>query len=128
MTHCTCCIIPSDILEKLSRDRKLSAKVRQAVAQTVRVSRELRKLRTQAGQFTSVAQSMGALATVAATPAITVYDSKHTQALPGTPVPKPGTARDATGKRAFVETTEGCLVTHLLLDESDDAERVIAFW
>ena len=106
MTHCTCFIIPSDILEKLARDRKLAAKVREAAARTARVSHELRKLRTQAGQLISLSQSMDALAAVAAAPAVTVYDSKRTQVLPGTPVAKAKTSRDATAKRAFAETTD----------------------
>jgi Zn-dependent metalloprotease len=42
---------------------------------------------------------------LARTPEITVYDCKHHQTLPGALVAKPGTAKDATAKRTFKETT-----------------------
>lgn len=106
MTHCTCSIIPTDILEKLARDRKLSARLRKAAADTARVSHQLRKLRTQTGELTSVSQSLGALAQLAAAPKITVSDCKKIQALPGTPIAKPQTAKDATARRAFAATTQ----------------------
>lgn len=103
---CSCFIIPNDVLTKLSRDKKLSASLRKRLVDTVQISHELRELRTQAARLTSVASAHAAgLITLAATPSITVYDCKHTQTLPGTPVPKPKTASDATVKRAFNETT-----------------------
>lgn len=97
---CSCFIIPNDVLTKLSRDKKLSASLRKRLVDTVQISHELRELRTQAARLTSVASAHAAgLITLAATPSITVYDCKHTQTLPGTPVPKPKTASDATVKR-----------------------------
>ncbi len=103
---CTCLIVPRDILERLSEDRKLTDEIRQAAAATARLSSALRKLRTQAGKLIDVAQLVGGTPPALATaPAITVYDCKHTQTTPGTPVPDAGTAPDATARRAFEETT-----------------------
>src|ERR1019366_1540761 len=42
---------------------------------------------------------------LAAAPIVTVYDCKHSQTLPGTPVPKPGSSTDSTAKRTFKEIT-----------------------
>lgn len=103
---CSCFIVPRDVLTRLSQDKKLSAEIRKGLTDTAQVSHEIRELRTQAARLTSVATAQGAALTVlAAAPAITVYDCKHTQTLPGTPVRKPGNSSDATAKRAFIETT-----------------------
>jgi Zn-dependent metalloprotease len=103
---CTCFIVPAPALKKLASDPKLPAKVRKAAANTAIISDEIRKLRDQA-LFVTMAASLAAppVRALAATPAITVYDCKHHQTLPGTPVPKPGSASDATAKRTFKETT-----------------------
>src|SRR5262249_33457979 len=65
-----------------------------------------RKLRDQANSLTITALALaGVPKTLTKNPAITVFDCKRTQTLPGTPVPKPGSAGDATAKRTFKETT-----------------------
>ena len=103
---CTCFIVPQDVLERLAQDKKLSAQVRKASAATAQISVEIRKLRNQAAALTGVAASVGApLAKLAAAPKVTVYDCKHTQTLPGTPIANPKTSADATAKRTFKETT-----------------------
>ena len=87
---CSCFIIPNDVLTRLSQDKKLAAPIRKRMVDTVQISHELRELRTQAARFTSVAATRASgLVTLAAAPSVTVYDCKHTQTLPGTPVPKP---------------------------------------
>jgi Zn-dependent metalloprotease len=104
---CKCFIVPQDVLKKLAEDAKLSDEVRQASADTGRISVELRKLRTQAGKLSN-AVALGQsreLMPLAAAPAITVYDCQHTQTLPGAAVPNPGASSDATSKRTFVETS-----------------------
>jgi Zn-dependent metalloprotease len=101
-----CCIVPKDVLERFAGDKKLSAELRKAAADSARVTDLLRTLRQQHGELTSVARAMGShLVEIAASPKVTVYDCKHTQNLPGTPVPNPGKSKDNTAKRAFVETT-----------------------
>jgi Zn-dependent metalloprotease len=107
MLTCTCHIVPKDVLERLAGDKKLSAELRRGAADSARLSDGLRALRTQAGALTALAQASGAhLVELAASPKITVYDCKTSQTLPGTPVASPKTAKDATAKRAFVETTD----------------------
>jgi Zn-dependent metalloprotease len=106
MTRCTCYIIPKEVLERFAGDKKLTAELRKASADTSRVSDAVRSLRTQAGHLTAVSRTVTAdLADLAATAKVTVYDCKHSQTLPGTPVASPKTAKDATAVRAFVETT-----------------------
>ena len=102
---CTCFIVPREVLTRLSQDKKLPADIRKGLASTAEISHEIRELRIQAGKLTSVAMANASAMTVlAAAPAVTVYDCKHTQTLPGTSVPKPGSSSDATAKRAFNET------------------------
>ena len=104
---CSCFIIPNDVLTKLSHDKKLSAQLRKSLVDTAQISHELRELRTQAGKLTNVAAARSSgLVTLAAAPAVTVYDCKHTQTLPGTPVPKPKTSSDAAAKRAVNQTSK----------------------
>ena len=102
---CHCQIIPNEVLERLSRDTKLSATERKNLADTALVDVQIRKLRIQAGKLTAVTASLGLAPTVvAAAPAITVSDCHHSQTLPGTPVANPATSSDGTIKRAAVET------------------------
>ena len=104
---CTCCIIPNDVLTRLSQDKKLSAVVRKQLVDTVQVSHELREMRTQAAKLTNVvAARASSLITLAAAPSVTVYDCKHTQTLPGTPIPKPKTSSDGSVKRTFNQTSK----------------------
>ena len=105
MTH-TCSIIPADVLKKLGLDPKLPAAVRRAAADTARISEQMRRVREEACALTAVVRELATVArALAKAPAVTVYDCKHHQTLPGAPVPKPATAGDATAKRTFRETT-----------------------
>ena len=102
---CTCFIVPREVLIRLSQDKELSAELRKRLLDTAQISHEIRVLRTQATQLTSVATAHGgALMELAASPAVTVYDCKHTQVPPGAPVPNPGNSADQTAKRTFDQT------------------------
>jgi Zn-dependent metalloprotease len=103
---CTCCIVPHEVLTRLSQDRQLSAELRKRLFASAQISQQIRALRDQAQQLTAVtAAHADAMVELAAAPAVTVFDCKHTQTLPGTPVPNPGTSSDPTAKRCFKETT-----------------------
>jgi Zn-dependent metalloprotease len=103
---CTCFIIPREVLTRLAQDPELGAEIRKDFLDTAQISHELRQLRTQAALLTSVALAHAdALNILSAAPAVTVYDCKHTFALPGASVPNPGNSADPTAKRAFNETT-----------------------
>lgn len=102
---CTCFIIPRDVLERLSEDRKLPEEARQASANSVKVGHEIRKLREQARKLTMATQAAAPMVQLAAAPVITVYDCHTTQTLPGTPVANPGGSADPTAKRTFTETS-----------------------
>lgn len=102
----TCCIVPRDVLTRLAQDKDLTAEVRKSLFDTAQISHEIRELRNQAARLTSVAAAHAtAFIELAAAPLVTVYDCKHTQTLPGVPVPNSGSAADATAKRTFTETT-----------------------
>ncbi|HZV54810.1 MAG TPA: M4 family metallopeptidase [Rhodocyclaceae bacterium] len=106
MTHCSCCIVPKDVLDRFANDKKLATELRKAAAESARITDALRSLRQQAGELSALAHAHGMhLAELAAAPKVTVYDCKNTQSLPGTPVATPKTSKDATAKRTFVETT-----------------------
>ncbi len=103
---CTCFIIPQDVLEKLSKDPELSAELRKASKNTALVNTELRKLRDQALALTSVTSAVGAHPIpLAPFPAVTVYDCKHHQTLPGSYVSNPESSSDITASRTSKETT-----------------------
>jgi Zn-dependent metalloprotease len=98
--------VPRDALTRLAQDRELSAELRKSFFDTAQISHELRQLRTQAAKLSSVAlQDFGGFAELAASPTVAVYDCKHTQSLPGTPVSNPGNSSDPTAKRVLNETT-----------------------
>src|SRR5262245_52896748 len=99
---CSCAIIPQDVLDRLASDTRFGAEARKAAADSARVSGEIRKLRAQAVVLTSVSRAMGAhFVQLAATPKILVFDCKHTQTLPGSPMTGPAKSKDKTVKRAF---------------------------
>ena len=104
---CPCFIIPSKVLERFSRDRKLPAKARKAFADAARFEKEWREVRAARTRLSLAAQEL--LPRLAAAtfgpPAITVFNCNHGTTLPGTLMPHPKTSPDATAKRAFVETT-----------------------
>src|SRR5262249_31439057 len=105
---CPCFIIPSKVLDRFSRDRKLSAEERKAFSDAVRFEKEWRKVRAARTKLTLAAKAILPSALAAAPPSpphVTVFDCRHGTTLPGISVPNPGSSSDATAKRAFVETT-----------------------
>jgi len=106
MLRCTCFIVPKDVLERLSNDKKLSTELRQASADSARTSDALRLMRNEAAELTAISRGVGGhMVELAATPKVTVYDCKTSQTLPGTPVATPKNAADVTAKRTYTETT-----------------------
>ena len=109
---CYCQIIPADVFDKLSKDKKFDAEDRKAFADAAALEAKWRKARreqTKLSHFVSTAGIAAGLTgtnTLAPAPAVPVFDCKHTQSLPGTPVANPASAADATVKRVFTETTE----------------------
>jgi Zn-dependent metalloprotease len=103
---CVCCsIIPNDVLRRFAEDPDLPDAVREAFEKAALVDNALRNLRDQALTLTSLTSTlMPAGLTLAAAPAITVYDCNHSQTLPGAHVSGAGTSADISAKRAFDET------------------------
>ncbi len=103
---CSCFIIPPKVLERFSRDKKLSAEARKAFANAARFDKELRKVREAKAKLTLTAMELlpSLAVTPVAPPSITVYNCNNGVSLPGTLVSNPGSSSDATAKRAFVET------------------------
>jgi Zn-dependent metalloprotease len=105
---CHCQIVPSDVLERLSKDTSLPANIRQHLSNTIAIDVEMRRLRQQAARLTTVAGQVmtGAAAqAVSGPPAVSVYDCHHTTKLPGRLIPHPGDSPDATIKNVYNETT-----------------------
>ncbi len=109
---CSCFIIPPKVLERLSRNKKLSAEARKAFARTAKFDKEVRKVREAKAKLTQTALATlpGKMAPAQlapaqlAPPSTPVYNCNHGVTLPGTLVPNPGSSADTTAKRAFVET------------------------
>jgi Zn-dependent metalloprotease len=95
-----CNIVPRDVLTRLAQDKELSAELRKSLSATAHISEEIRDVRREAARLTSLPTS-----DLAPSPLVTVYDCKHTQTLPGTPLPGPENSRDPTAERAFNEAT-----------------------
>lgn len=105
---CPCFIIPFKVLNRFSRDKKLSAEARKGFADAARFEKEWRKVREAKTNLTLAAQAILASAAAAAPsgpPDVTVFDCHNGITLPGTSVANPGSSPDATAKQAFTETT-----------------------
>lgn len=97
--HCTCTIVPKDVLRRLSQDHSLPADVRQAMADSATLSEQMRQLRQSTAAFTAVAQGLvREYEEIAPAPQIAVYNCKHKSQLPGVLLPDPG--HDEAGARA----------------------------
>ena len=101
-----CFIVPPRVLERLARDRRLSAEERRSLLDTLRFEHEWRRQR-DANVRASAARSLLASAApsngAAGPPSIQVYDCGHGTSLPGKPIAAPGS--DATSKNVFSTTT-----------------------
>jgi hypothetical protein len=70
--HCTCFIVPRDVLERLAHDPELSAELRDASRRTLATSVELRQMRAHAVELSRiVVLSEAPVAPLASAPAIT---------------------------------------------------------
>ena len=103
-------IVPTGVLRKLAEDDSLPAQSRQAIRESIAVEaawRGLRNAHTEAVQSSLLARRIAGLrvaGVLASVPAVTVYDCKNTQSLPGSPVSNPGKSSDITAQRAFDTT------------------------
>jgi Zn-dependent metalloprotease len=103
---CGCYIVPPSVLDRFASDRSLSEETRQAFAETRQLEAAWRKLRAAHAVATRTRlKAAPPPHALAALPAVTVYDCKHTQVEPGTPVPNPGNSSDPPAKNAFNEAT-----------------------
>ncbi len=104
-------IVPAAVLRRLADDDTIPDESRQALLDSAVVEsswRELRKAHTEATQTSLLAKGITSLrlaGVLAHVPAITVYDCKNTESLPGAPVSDPGASSDLTAQRAFDATT-----------------------
>lgn len=104
---CRCFIIPNDVLERLSHDKKLAQEERDNFENTAAIDAQMRKVREQAVKLSRLTATLSLAPSAGFTaPAITLADCAHGTGLPGAPVPNPGTSTDQTVKRAFAETTK----------------------
>ena len=103
-------IVPTGVLRKLAEDDSLPAQSRQAIRESIAVEaawRGLRNAHTEAVQSGLLARRIAGLrvaGVLASVPAVTVYDCKSTQSLPGSPVSNPDKSSDITAQRAFDTT------------------------
>jgi len=103
-------IVPAAVLRRLADDDTIPDESRQALLDSAAVEsswRELRKAHTEATQAGLLAKGITSLrlaGVLAHVPAITVYDCKNTESLPGAPVSDPRASSDLTARRAFDAT------------------------
>ena len=104
---CGCKFIPDEVLARLANDPKVPQFDRAAMERTILVDQEMRRVR-EATQSLIASSSMIAHSLVPVTkkPTVKLFDCKHGNILPGTPVPSPQSSPDATVKRTFKNTTE----------------------
>jgi Zn-dependent metalloprotease len=102
-----CNIIPQVVLERLATDNRFSASERSGLVDASKLDAEIRKVREQARKLTMVASATSqAVAALAQTPSVRVYDCQTTTVLPGTPIANPGASTDATVRQTFDVTSE----------------------
>ncbi|HTQ36297.1 MAG TPA: M4 family metallopeptidase [Steroidobacteraceae bacterium] len=110
MNHCGCCfIVPTKVLLRFARDRRLKASQRRAFAAAARLEKEWRHARQVKSRLARLAAEvlpadLGAAA--AAPPHVLVFDCRHGTVLPGAPVHDPAASHDEAPAHAFTETTE----------------------
>ena len=100
-----CFIVPPDVLERLARDRSLSAEERRALVETLRFETEWRRLRDANARASRARKRLASAAPTngsAGPPEILVYDCAHGTSLPGKAVTAPGA--DATSRNVFATT------------------------
>jgi len=103
-------IVPPAVLRRLAEDDSIPEASRQALLSSAALEptwRDLRTAHTDATRSLLLANGITTLrgaGVLAPAPAVTVYDCKNTQSLPGSPVPDPGKSKDLTAKRAFDTT------------------------
>src|SRR5688500_2944366 len=87
---CSCKFIPDEVLARLANDPKVPQFDRAAMERTILVDQEMRRVR-EATQSLIASSSMIAHSLVPVTkkPSVKVFDCKHGNILPGTPVPSP---------------------------------------
>ena len=106
---CECCIIPPDVLERLSQDTIFSEEERKVLSDMVKFEKEWRKLRVARTRTMRSAANFLTTMEVAAPPGpptVSVFNCRQQTTLPGVLIPKPDTSSDSTAKRAFEQTTE----------------------
>lgn len=105
---CSCFIIPPKVLERFARDKSLPAKLREAFKLAALFEKEWRRLRGAKVRLLQKAEAILPSALAAAPPGpptVSVFDCRKGTRLPGSAVANPGSATDATAKRAFAATT-----------------------
>ena len=106
---CNCYIVPQRILEKFSKDKKLTAEQRQYFIDAVKIEEEWRKARASNARLATLSRSLLATgmnaSAIATAPSVLVFDCKNGNVLPGSPISNPGTSSDGSAQRAFKETT-----------------------
>ena len=105
--RCTCHIIPEDVLRRWAEDPSLPEVIRIALRNTADIDVQFRALRDQAAKLAQVSElmSIAKKPIPVGPPHVGVYNSNHTQVLPGLPILNPGTSTDVTAKHVFDETT-----------------------
>ncbi|NJO12675.1 MAG: M4 family metallopeptidase [Gammaproteobacteria bacterium] len=91
---CHCCFIPSDVLERLSKDKNLSRAQRKAFVDALdsAVAMRARRVKTRVPARPAVTRGVGAVRP----PQITVYDCARTMMLPGSPMADVAASSDPT--------------------------------
>ena len=103
---CRCFIVPGDVLQRLADELDLSAEARQALRLSTILDGHIRQLREQIQKLTATTMALWPLkVTVASAPAVTVYNCRGSQTLPGRPVHDPAVHGDADGQQIFKVTT-----------------------
>jgi Zn-dependent metalloprotease len=100
--RCQCFIIPTKVLDRLARDKKLSAAQRKPFADAALFEQEWRRSRTTQAKLTMAATHLLQAVRPPAKPAVTAFDCKHGTNLPGTPVA--ANTSDPAAKRVLAET------------------------
>ncbi|MEI2732462.1 MAG: M4 family metallopeptidase [Dermatophilaceae bacterium] len=107
MSEVHCQIVPSSTLRRLARQRGVSAEVRRALEDTLRIDAQFREVRAQANLLSQLAgPTIMRSAARPRPPVVSVFDCKNLKVLPGVQVTAPGTSSDVTAKTVYVETTK----------------------
>ena len=104
MRQSHCQFIPSEVLERLACDPKLSSQACEMAAYAKRLNQHFCDVRNQNIKLAGFVLRNNELTELTGNPQVTLFDCRQTQSLPGLQVKEPALSQDPSVRRTYGET------------------------